>query len=254
MPGQGRQKQDVEIVHAIPARRLCNARAYTRFVYVQTDDKRTHDEYFVTLYATHGGAEVPPLEKVEFLPDLVESFRRGGFKADEDAPAPRLRGERQKLFVVGEVDGGLGYPFLSQVRFRQSTEQVFGACDVFRPAADEIVVHDQHIFLADLLKFPDHIRDGPLPVMGPVKGRHAAKGAVQRAAARGLNGAERVSAGQQIMTGSRDILDFGEPSVIPGLQRAKPARPARPSAQTPSASPVTTESTRSVTSSRHMVA
>ena len=191
--GQGRQKQRVEIVHAVLAGHLGDTFADARFVYVQTDDKGTHDQDVVPLYAPHGGAEVPALQQVEFLAEFPKPFRRGGFKADEDASAPGLRGQRQEFFVIGEVDGGLGNPFLSQVRLCHGAEQVLGAGDVFRARADEVVVHHQNTFLTDRLEFPHDIRNGPLPVVGPVERRHAAEAAVQRTAACGLNGSEGIS-------------------------------------------------------------
>ena len=55
---QGCQKQHVEIVHSIPTGRLGDTSADARFVYVQTDDKGTHDQDVVLLDAPDGGAEV----------------------------------------------------------------------------------------------------------------------------------------------------------------------------------------------------
>ena len=48
---EGSQKQRVEIVHAVPAGHLDDTFADARFVDVQTDDKGTHDQYAVPLYA-----------------------------------------------------------------------------------------------------------------------------------------------------------------------------------------------------------
>ncbi len=62
-----------------------------RLVHVQADDKGSHDHYVVSLYAPDGGADIAALQKVEFLAELQETFRRGGFKADEDTSAPSLR-------------------------------------------------------------------------------------------------------------------------------------------------------------------
>ncbi len=150
-------------------------------------------------------AEIPALGKVELLAEFPKTFRRRGLKADEDAPASGLRGQRQEFFVIGKVDGGLGNPFLVQVCLGQGPEQFLGPCDVFRARANEVVVHDQHPFLTDRLEFAHDIRNGPLPVLRPVESRHAAEVAVQGTAARGLDGSEGISRGKQIMTGGHKI-------------------------------------------------
>jgi len=191
--GQGSQKQHVEIVHAVLTGSLGDTFADARFVYVQTDDKGTHYQNFVPLYTPYGGAEVPAFQEVEFFTNLPKPFRRGRLKADEDASAPGLRGQRQKLFVIGEVYGGLRNPFLSQLRLCHSAEHILGAGDVFRTRADEVVVHHQNKFLTNQLELPHDIRNGSLAVLGPVEPRHAAKAAVQGTATCGLNGSEGIS-------------------------------------------------------------
>jgi hypothetical protein len=81
-----------------------------------------------------------PFRRLNFA-ELPEPFRRGGFKADENASASRVRGQCREFFIIGEVNGSLGNPFLAQVRLCHGAEQVLGACDVFRARADEVVVH-----------------------------------------------------------------------------------------------------------------
>src|ERR1035438_9727542 len=66
------------------------------------------------------------------------------------------------------------------------------------------------------------IRNGSLPVAGPIERRHAAKSAVHGTTARGLNGSEGISSGQQIMPGGRYLVYLGEPVIIPALQAAMP--------------------------------
>ncbi len=51
--GQGRQKQRVEIVHAVLVGHLGDPFADARFIHVQTDDKRTHDQDVVPLDVPH---------------------------------------------------------------------------------------------------------------------------------------------------------------------------------------------------------
>src|SRR5450759_1663744 len=65
--GEWRQKQRVETIHAVLACRLGDTSADARLVYVQTDDKGSHNHNMVTLYAPHLVAEVAILQKVEFL-------------------------------------------------------------------------------------------------------------------------------------------------------------------------------------------
>src|ERR1035437_2413506 len=48
------------------------------------------DENFVPLNASHGSAKIPALQQIEFLAEFPKPFRRGGFKADENAFAPGL--------------------------------------------------------------------------------------------------------------------------------------------------------------------
>jgi len=43
--GKGSQMQGVEVVHTVPAGHLGDTFADARFVYVQTDDNGTHDQY-----------------------------------------------------------------------------------------------------------------------------------------------------------------------------------------------------------------
>jgi hypothetical protein len=63
--------------------------------------------------------------------------------------------------------------FDSQVRPGHGAEQILGAGDVVAARADEVVVHHQNMCLTDRLEFPHDIRQGSLPVAGPVEGRHA---------------------------------------------------------------------------------
>jgi hypothetical protein len=76
--------------------------------FVQTDDKGTHHQNVVPLYSPQGGAEVPALQKVEFLAELQKSFRRRGFQTYENTSATGLRGQRQKFFVIAFAKKGLG--------------------------------------------------------------------------------------------------------------------------------------------------
>ena len=97
---------------------------------VQTDDEGAHDLDLVPLDAPHGGGKVAASLKVELLAEFPQPFRRQRLEADEDAPAAGSCGQRQHLLVVGEIDRGLGDPFLAQVRLDHGAEQVLGAGDV----------------------------------------------------------------------------------------------------------------------------
>lgn len=195
-----------------------------------------------------------PFRRLNFLPSSRSPSGVGGFKANEHTDAPGLRSQRQELFLIVEVNAGLGNPLLSQVRLCHGTEQVLGAGDVLMARADEVVVHHQHMLFTDQLKFPHHIRNESLPVVGPVQSRHAAKVAVQWTAAGGLNGPLCITRSQQIMPGESDIVYLGQPSVRhTGASGSHFGRPSRTCGQIPSSSPVAAESTRPVTSSNHMV-
>jgi len=176
--GQRCQKQHIEIIDTVLAGHLGDTFADVWLVDVQTDDERTHDQYVVSLYAPHGGEEIPALQKVEFLANLLQPFGRGGLKADEDSSAPGLRSQCQKFFVIGEVNSCLGNPFLSQFRLCYSAEHVLGTGDVFRARADKVVVHHKNTFLTNRLEFTHDIWNGALPIAGSVKRGYAAEGAV----------------------------------------------------------------------------
>ena len=160
--------------------------------------------------------------RLNFPPVAPESFRGGRFKADEDATAPGLGRQHQELLVIGKVDGGLGDPFLAQIRPGHGSEQVFGAGDVVGPSADKVVVHDQDKSLADQLKLLHNVRDGPLPVVGPVERRDTAEATIQWTTARGLDGSKGITPGQEIVTGGNDIGHLGEASVVSAFQAALP--------------------------------
>ena len=90
--------------------------ADARFINIQTDDKGTHDQYVMPLDTPYGCWKIAVLHKIEFLAEFPQSFGRRGFKSDENATASGLFGQHQELFVIGEIDGSLANPFLSQVR------------------------------------------------------------------------------------------------------------------------------------------
>ena len=162
-----------------------------------------------------------PLSRLNFLPISRSPSGVGDSKPMKTPRHPALAASvsssssSAKLMVAWAIHSCPGCP-------DHGAEQVLGAGDVLGADADEVVVHHQHPFLADRLEFPHDVRDGPLAVVGAVERRHAAEAAVQRAAARGLDGAEGIARRQQIMPGRRHIGHFGEPSVIPAFQAAVP--------------------------------
>ena len=188
---------------------------------VQPDDERPDDVDVVALDPGHRCGQVPPLEQVEPFADLGEPLGRRRLEPDEDAPAPGSRGQRQQFLIVGEVDRGLRHPFLAEVRRRERPEQVLGARDVIGPGADQVVVHDQDPLLPNRPELAHDVRDGPLAVAGAVERGDAAERAVHRTAARRLDGAERVVAGQQVVPGRPNRVHVGEASVVPRLQAAR---------------------------------
>ena len=127
------------------------------------------------------------------------------------------------------------------------------AGDVVITRADEIVVNDQDVFLADGPKFPHDFRDRPLAVAGAIERGHAAEGAVQGTTACRLDRPKGVSRAQQIITGAGHRIDIGEAALIAALQAALPgvSRPAARCRRLPRSLP---QSACSRASSRHMVA
>src|SRR4030042_978759 len=85
--GQGRQEKYIKIVQTILTGHLSDTFADPRFVYVQSDDKGTHNHNFVALYTTHRSSKVPILYKVEFFAKLQESLLHRGLKADKNTTA-----------------------------------------------------------------------------------------------------------------------------------------------------------------------
>ena len=221
-PGQRREEQRVEVVDAVSGCGVCDTPADPRSVRVQSDDEGAHDQHAVTVDALHRRAEVSTPDEVELLAELPEPLRRRRLEPDEDSLAPGLGGQLQQLLVIGEVDRGLRNPLFAEVRLRHGAEQRLGAGDVLEARPDEIVVDQQDPLLRDALELPDDVRDGPLAVRGAIEGSHAAESAVQWTAAGGLNGAERVAPREQVVPGRADILDLGQPAVVPALQAAPP--------------------------------
>jgi hypothetical protein len=83
-------------------------------IYVQAHNEGTGDHYAVTLYAPHGGAAVPVLEKIKLLSESFQSFGCRGLKADEDALASCLLRQGKEFLVIGKVDVDLSHPFFFQ--------------------------------------------------------------------------------------------------------------------------------------------
>ncbi len=86
--------------------------------------------------------------------------------------------------------------------------------------ADQIVVDDQHPLLANQAELADNVRNRPLVVAESVKRRDAAKAAIERTAARCLDRAKRIIAGQQIVAGRRHPVHCRVRTLIERLQGA----------------------------------
>ena len=175
----------------------------------------------MALDAANRGAKIATRAQIELLAQLAQPIGRGGLEANEDARTPRLPGQRHQLVVVGEIDGGLGNPFLAQLGLGQGTKKLLGASDVVGPRADQIVVDHQNALLWNGGEFTNHVVDRALPVLGAVEDGHAAEAAIQGTATRRLDRAEGVALGQQILPRGHEVPYRHMATVVLALQLAR---------------------------------
>src|SRR6185369_8209265 len=98
----------------------------------------------------------------------------------------------EELRIVGHVHRRLAHPSLADARFDDGAQQRLRALDVLLARAEQVVVDEEDEVLLDQPQLLDDGLDRALAIAAAVERGDAAERAVERAAARGLDGAEPV--------------------------------------------------------------